>query len=240
MDQYLTASPKTQRLLVWMALALGTIYFAAMIMMGIMPPPPPNMSVNDVGHFYADSNFQFRLGALLAVLTGGFHLPWTLIIAINMNRIEQRRSIWTTMQLLSGFSGAWLFSLPPIAWATAAFNAGRPVETTAIMHEFGFLIFFCMASYWYFQLISIGVVALSKHNTDPDTAFPRWMGFLTIFCGLITGEGFIGVMFNSGPFSWNGLFVFHLPIVCYVIWMSTTAFMMLRAAKPQEEARRSV
>ena len=42
-------------------------------------------------------------------------------------------------------------------------------------------------------------------------------------------------MFNSGPFSWNGVFVFYLPVAVFTVWMIAMAVMMLRAIGLQSE-----
>jgi hypothetical protein len=230
------ASANTQRLLIWLALGMAGVYFFSLIfLMQIFPPPAPNLPAAAVAQVYAHSNLRFRLGVAVAIISGGFYLPWSMAIAVQMDRIEKRTSIWTMLQALTSAAGTWIFALPPLLWAAAAFNAGRSPEITTLMHELAFIVFYCASSFFPFQLIAVGVVSLSKNNVDSHTAFPRWLGYLSIWTALIASEGFVGVIFNSGPFSWNGVFVFYLPVAVFTIWMIAMAAMMLRAIGLQDQ-----
>lgn len=229
------ASAATQRMLIGLTLTMASIYFAALVfLLDIFPPPPPDIGVEQVADIYRNSNLQFRFGVAVMIITGGFYLPWSMVIAVQMDRIEKRTSIWTMLQAVTSAAGTWIFALPPLLWGAAAFNAARSPEITAMMHELGFLVFYCASSFFPFQLIAIGIVSVSKNNVAADTAFPRWVGWLCIWTGLVASEGFIGVMFNSGPFSWNGVFVFWLPVIAFTIWMITMTISMLRAIRLQE------
>lgn len=231
------ASATTQRTLIWLALGMAGLYFFSLIfLMQIFPPPAPNQSAAQVAQVYAHSNLRFRAGVAVAIVSGGFYLPWTMVIAVQMDRIEKRRSIWTMMQALTSAAGTWIFALPPLLWAAAAFNAHRSPEITTLMHELAFIVFYCASSFFPFQLVAVGVVSLSRNNVNPDSAFPRWLGWLSIWTAAVASEGFVGVMFNSGPFSWNGIFVFYLPVAVFTIWMISMAYMMLRAIGLQEKA----
>jgi hypothetical protein len=230
------ASAGTQRALIWLALGMAGLYFVSLIfLMQIFPPPAPNQSAAQVAQVYAHSNLRFRAGVAVAIISGGFYLPWTMVIAVQMDRIEKRRSIWTMMQALTSAAGTWIFALPPLLWGAAAFNAHRNPEITTLMHELAFIVFYCASSFFPFQLVAVGVVSLSRNNVDPRSAFPRWLGWLSIWTAAVASEGFVGVMFNSGPFSWNGVFVFYLPLAVFTVWMTAMAFMMLRAIGSQEK-----
>ena len=245
------ASAGTQRALIWLALGMAGLYFVSLIfLMQIFPPPAPNLSAAQVAQIYAHSNLRFRAGVAVAIISGGFYLPWTMVIAVQMDRIEKRRSIWTMMQALTSAAGTWIFALPPLLWGAAAFNAHRSPEITTLMHELAFIVFYCASSFFPFQLVAVGVVSLSRNNlsqndlpqnsVEPDSAFPRWLGWLSIWTAAVASEGFVGVMFNSGPFSWNGIFVFYLPLAVFTIWMISMAYMMLRAIGVQERAETAV
>ena len=230
------ASAGTQRMLIWLTLGMAGVYFFSLIfLMQIFPPPAPSLSAGQVAQIYAHSNLRFRAGVAVAIICGGFYLPWSMAIAVQMDRIEKRTSIWTMLQALTSAAGTWIFALPPLLWGAAAFNAHRSPEITTLMHELAFIVFYCASSFFPFQLIAVGVVSLSKKNQDPHTAFPRWLGWLSVWTAGVASEGFVGVIFNSGPFSWNGVFVFYLPVAVFTIWMIAMATMMLRAIGLQEK-----
>ncbi|MFT3666922.1 hypothetical protein [Piscinibacter sp.] len=231
------ASARTQRTLIAMSLAMGGLYFAAFIwMLGFLPIPQADLPAEQVAELYAHANLRFRLGVMVMIVCGGFYLPWALVVAVQMARIERNRSIWTWMQVLASFAGAWIFALPPVLWGAAAYNVQRDPALTLLMHELAWLMFITPASFFPFQLIPVGIVSLSRHNVAPDTAFPRWLGWMNVMAGLITSEGFVAQVFNRGPFSWAGVVPFYLPAIIFGIWMITMAVSMWRATGRQEAA----
>ena len=235
--QVFNASAGTQRTLIKLALVLATIYFTAFVFfLDFFPPPDANLSADQAATLYTHSNLKFRIGVALMIVSGGFYLPWSMAIAIQMARIEKDKSIWAMMQALSSSAGTWIFALPPLLWGAAAYNVHRDPALTLMMHELAWLTFITAASFFPFQLISVAIVSLSKNNVDPDTAFPRWLGWLSLFAGMIASEGFIAQVFNFGPFSWNGIFPFYLPTAFFGAWMISMTVMMFRAIRRQELA----
>jgi hypothetical protein len=43
--------------------------------------------------------------------------------------------------------------------------------------------------------------------------------------------GTIAVFFKDGPFAWNGLFTWYLPLTVFAIWMIAMSALMLKAIK---------
>ena len=43
-------------------------------------------------------------------------------------------------------------------------------------------------------------------------------------------------MFNTGPFAWNGLISFYLPLVVFTLWIIAFVTCLLRAIGQQERA----
>jgi hypothetical protein len=58
---------------------------------------------------------------------------------------------------------------------------------------------------------------------------------------LMSGEvGVLAQLFNSGPFAWNGLFTFWIPLTVFVAWFFVIAYTMLRAISAQEQSMAAV
>jgi hypothetical protein len=51
-------------------------------------------------------------------------------------------------------------------------------------------------------------------------------GYLNLWVGLSGAGGGLAVFFKNGPFAWNGLIGFYLPIVVFVIWIITMTYLM--------------
>ena len=81
-------------------------------------------------------------------------------------------------------------------------------------------------------MVAIAVISL-RPTEVPHSPFPRWFGFFTIWTILITEVAVMGYLTRTGPFAWNGLFVFWIPLALGSIWLITMAVMVLRALKRQ-------
>jgi hypothetical protein len=55
-----------------------------------------------------------------------------------------------------------------------------------------------------------------------------WMALLFLPAGLM-------VFFKTGPFAWNGLLSFWLPLVAFGIWFNVMIYALLRAIKLQPD-----
>lgn len=235
MDKTTFASVRSQRVLVWMAIALGVVF--AISYMGLMrffPPPPANLLPGEVVPLYAENNVRFRIGVIFGMISGAFILPLTVVISVQMARLEKGVPIWAIMQALAGAVGAMFIFFPVLIWGVAAFTVERPAELTALMHEFGWLLFITPLSLFPMQLIGIIIVAFTKDEDDAHSAFPRWLGYLTAWQLVQSFGGPIAVLFKTGIFSWAGLLPFWLPFALFFAWMAAMCFTLLKALRHQQ------
>jgi hypothetical protein len=227
----------SQRALIWIGIVLAVIYsFALVALLGFIPAPSPSLGVAEVVQLYARHNLQFRFGVALMIISGAFALPWGVVITAQMAREEKGFPIWAALQLVATTLGVWLFAFPPVLWGVAAFTVTRDPALTMLMHELAWLAFVTPVSFFAFQLIPVAVICLRKTN-DKYSAFPRWLGYLTISLAIVGELGFAAMLFKSGPFAWNGLFTFYLPLVFYGAWETAIIITLLRAIGHQERTQ---
>lgn len=230
-----TVDAKSQKVMIWAGVLLSVVYsIGYAFLMNFFPPPAPTLGAEAVVRLYTESNLQFRIGVALMLVGGCFILPWTVVISAQMARYEKGIPIWAIMQGLAGAIQTTLFFLPPVFWGVAAFSPERDPALTLLMHEVGFIIFITPVCVIALVFIPIMVICFFKKN-DPYSAFPRWMGYFTLFMTIETQLGVAALLFKSGPFAWNGLFPFYLPIVIYGAWMSTMVVTLTRAINHQEK-----
>src|SRR5262249_42925403 len=103
---------------------------------------------------------------------------------------------------------------------------------TALMHETALLTLVTTDQYFIFQMVAIGYVSLTQ-KTDPHSPFPRWMGYYTLWAALMFEIGAVAFLAKSGPFSWNGLFVFWCPFLIFFTWLMGLSACLLRAIRAQ-------
>jgi hypothetical protein len=96
-----------------------------------------------------------------------------------------------------------------------------------MLNDMGWLMFVAVISSVIVQIVSIGIAILIDHRPEP--IFPRWVGYLNLWVAAgLTPLGIV-VFFKDGPFAWNGLFGFYIPLACYVVWMGVMFFVLLKA-----------
>ena len=237
MEQRINASVRSQRVLIWTTIVLGVVFAISYIgLIGFFPPPSADLPADKVVPLYAEHNIRFRIGVIFGLVSGGFILPLTIVISIQMARLEKGIPIWAILQALAGAVGTLFIFFPVMIWGVAAFTVTRPAELTLLLHEFGWLLYITPLSLFPMQLIGIIIVAFAKDEADAQSAFPRWLGYLTAWQLVQSFGGPIAVLFKTGIFSWAGLLPFWLPFSLFFAWMIAICFTLLRALRHQQAA----
>ena len=206
----------------------------------MLPPPDASLSAAEVAAFYRDNAFEIRLGATLASWISAFGVPFAVVVAVQLGRLEGQNNpdgvpVWSILAFAGGILMTMFLVFPPIIWGSAAFTAERAPELTMLLHELGCLTFVTTDQFFIFQMIPMGIVSLRMQH-DEHSAFPRWLGYLTLWTALSFEAGALAFMFKSGPFSWDGLLAFWVPLALYGVWITIICGMILRALKRQSAA----
>lgn len=228
-------SERGQKILIIWGLVFMYIYgFCLWGLLRFMPPPPAYWSATQVAHFYVENEFQIRLGAMITSWTGAFALPISIAAACQLWRVEKGVPVWSLTTLISGGLMSMFLVFPPILWGVAAFTPERAPDATLALHELGTLTLTTTDQFYIFGMVAMGIVSLShKDPGDGSWPFPRWMGFFTFWTAIAFEVGAIAFMTKHGPFAWNGLLVFWMPLIVYGTWMTVLCVMMLRALRVQ-------
>lgn len=229
-------SARSQKVMIWWGTITLLIFgLAWAFLIKTTPPPPSTWSTEQVAQFYVDNGTSVRIGALIASWTAGFMIPIAVVISVQMARVEKGIPIWAILQFGGGIMMSIWLVLPPLFWGVAAWEPSRPAEVTKLMHELAWLTMTTTCQYYIFQMIAIVVVCFRKSDL-PHSPFPRWYGYYTLWCAFMFEAGALAFGFRTGPFSWNGLFVFWSPLILFGSWLFFTCFWMLRHIERQRVA----
>jgi hypothetical protein len=77
------------------------------------------------------------------------------------------------------------------------------------------------------QNFAFAFAILTDTRTTP--LFPRWLGYLNIWAAITFTPGVILPFFKSGPFAWNGIFVFWIPAIVFAIQFVANVIHLLKA-----------
>jgi hypothetical protein len=237
MEKAYTASIGTQRFMMWLAIVLTLIFAVSWVwLMGFFPPPPADLPADKVAELYSLHNVRFRIGVILALIAGGFLVPISIVISVQMARLEKGLPLWAILQGTTGTIGSIFIWLPVLLWGVTAFTPERAPELTRLFHEFGWLTFIVPLSLFPMQLLGIIVVCFTKDEPDSVSAFPRWLGYLSVWQAIQSFGGPMAVLFKTGIFAWNGLLPFYLPFTLFTVWYIAICWTILRALRCQQAA----
>jgi hypothetical protein len=217
--------------------AWSGIFFCAVFTLGFwfiagfVPPPSPSASAAQIAELYQQNTWQIRLGALLMMACSAFIVPFAAAISVQMKRMEGSSPVLTYTQLASGSLGIVFFILPAMLWTIAAYRPSRDPQLILLLNDMGWLIFLMPFTSFIVQNISIGLAVLSDRSEHP--VFPRWVGFFNFWVAVLFVPGGLITFFKTGPFAWDGLFAFWVPLIVFFIWY-LVMFVLLRKGITQQ------
>jgi hypothetical protein len=231
-------NPLSQRLCAYAGFGFPVFFFIGFWLIGgLIPPMSPTMTTAEVAQFYTAHTWALRAAAAVMMFTAPLGYLWTASVAAQTAQIEGKFPVLSFAQLTTGaltFGG--LFSAI-VAISTAAFRPDRPAEIVNILNDQFWYWVVMIGSPAAFQGVLIGIAMLS--DKSPDPTFPRWLGYLNIWFGVLAIPGATVPFFKTGPFAWDGLFTFWTPAVVFCWWVMVDAWGVLRAVKRRTEAAAS-
>lgn len=202
--------------------AWSGILFTFLFMIGFwpvshfVPPHHPTASAADIAAIYQQNTSLIRLGLLLMMTSSGFMSPFIAAISIQMKRMEGSPHILTYTQLSSGTVGVLFLILPCVIWTVAAFRPERDADLILLLNDLGWFVFLMPFTSFIVQNFAIGFAILGDKSAAP--VFPRWVGFFTLWTAVLFIPGGLITFFKTGPFAWNGLFAFWIPLNVFFGW----------------------
>lgn len=230
---------RMQRLCVWCGPGLILIFMIGFLFVaGLVPPPSPNLGASEVARFYTEHQTRIQIGLIISMIGSGLAFPWAAVISVQMRRIEGRRSPLAATQLTAGGVLCLLLVFPMFALSAAAYRpADRSPEITQALNDLGWLPLVGFVAPPVVQVIAIALAVFSDKSAEP--VFPRWVGYFSLWCAVLLTPGILVIVFHTGPFAWNGIFAFWLPLTVLGTWFFVMTVPLLQAIKQQEREQES-
>jgi hypothetical protein len=159
---------------------------------------------------------------VLGLIATSLLVPFFGVISIQIARIERRMPILAVIQ----FGGAVLlivfFQLCGMLWVAATFRSELDATSVRMLNDLSWLIFVMVFPCYVLQMMCIALASFM--DKSPKPLWPRWVGYLNLWVGMGGSGGAIAVFFKHGPFGWNGLVGFYIPIIAFIIWIGVMTY----------------
>jgi len=199
------------------------------IVAGLVPAPSPSLDAAEIAAFYRADTGAIRFGMLIAMFSAALTIPWIAVIAIQMRRTEGDYPVLTVTQVVAGAATIFLLTLPVMIWTVAAFRPERAPELLMLLNDFGWIVLIMTFPPFFVQLVSIGLAIVSDKHDRP--VFARWLGYFNIWVAILFMPGGLITFFKTGPFAWNGLLAFWLPLTVFFLWYIVMFFALVKAIR---------
>ena len=225
---------RIQKFSAWSGMVLVVTFIAGWcVLSGFVPPPSPAKSAIEVATFFADHPIRMKIGLMMCLVGSAFLAPFTGVISTQLKRIEGRHKTISYTQIVAGGGVAVGFTMGLIIWYAAAY---RPMADPVITQRFNDIAWFIWVSWAYLpaaQTIAVGIAILLDKRVDP--VFPRWLGYLSLWCAVLYLPGGLAVFFFSGPFAWNGLITWWFLVIAYLVWVLALIWALVYRAIPHQQ-----
>jgi MFS family permease len=196
------------------------------LLAGLLPLPlGPHHTQEQVVAFYRDHQLRLVAGFVLAGIGVGGVFPLIAAISVQMLRMEGRYPILTFMQLVTGAATGVMLLVPMLLMTVIGYRPDRSPELTLMLNDMAWMLFITPIMPFILQNVAIGVAVLN----DENGIFPRWAGYLNLIVGFTFVPDVLPYFFYSGPFAWNGIFIFWLALTSYTVWLVAMGMLVRRA-----------
>jgi hypothetical protein len=224
---FVTTSKTVQRICVWCGPAMAVIFAIGFLLAGVIPPPSPNNSAQQIALWYRDNAINIRWGLVFTIIASALLGPYFSIITVQMRRMEGVRPTLAYTQLALGALAIIEFIIPVMIMQGAAFRTDRDPLLVQALNDVGWIMFLGVVTTFMIQLICFGVAILLDRRSEP--IFPRWVGYFNIWISMLFMPGTFLVFFHTGPLAWNGLFIWWIPFAAFLAWFPVNTVYLLRA-----------
>jgi hypothetical protein len=217
---------------IWCGVGFAVAFFAAIILMGLFPPPGPQVGAEELIAKAQDNLFLVKLGVPLGILAAGLSIPWNGLIAAHLWRIETSDGGMPIMALTSfcgGTGNTVLFLWPFLFWGGMYYRPDIAPEVFQTLHDITWLEIVMAFGPAVAQMLAIGIGGFLDKSQNP--VFPRWCCFAMLWIGFLSLTGTIAIFVFSGPFAWNGAIGFWIPANAFGIWIGVLVYCMWKYVK---------
>jgi uncharacterized membrane protein (DUF441 family) len=206
--------------------AFGVIFFA---LAKVMPPPRPDITTDQIVHFFHAHATTIQIGfGILVLIIGGAGVA-NGIVGYHMKRM----TVGSVMAY--GYIGAMAVGALPgcllvaVCFLVAAFRPDRDPQLQVLLYDLGLLSYVGSLGCFSTAYFAFAVAILYDRNQ----IFPKWLAYVSIWqivTEILAAPVFI---FRSGPFAWNGSIAFWMGVVVFGFWLVCVIVFLKKATETE-------
>lgn len=217
--------PRLLRRFVWAGPALIVVFSLGLIpLAGFFPPPAPSAGSTQIALLYSGHALPIRIGCFVMIVGLVLLIPWGTAIAA-YTRAAGAGLRYAQLACVAVCTA--LIELIPTTWALAAYRPGEvAADITRTVNDFGwFLLLFAWPPFSLWSILVASAIFADQRETP---LFPRWTAYLSLWNAVLLVPGGLMAFFKVGPFAWNGVMAFYIPLFVFFVWLVGMTVAMLR------------
>lgn len=222
---------RSQAACAWAGLIGVVLILVAMVLAGYLPPPRADATPAEIAGFYRGGTFAIRLGLLIGLFGMAGWATLVSVVWVQLNRVEGPRPVMASLQAVAGTACYVFLTLFIVLLAAAAFRPERAPESTQLLHDIGWFMAFLAAVPFVLQALAAGVAILGDRSERP--VYPRWLGYVGVWVAVLLAPGDVLLFFHTGPFAYDGIISFWIPLLAFGGWMALLSWGALQAARAE-------
>jgi hypothetical protein len=191
------------------------------VVAGFFPLHLPGASAAEINAIFLADHQRIRAGMIIVMFAAMIMIPFAALICQFISRIEGGAGVLTYSALLGAAGTMVLTFYPAIWWLVAAFRPDRAAELIYLMNDMSWLQF-------------IGGVSMYDAWPIAIAVFPRWVGWYNVWILLMIFPDMLLFFFHEGPFAWNGIFGFWVPLAGFGSWWIVMFFVLRNALRREQ------
>lgn len=207
----------------WLALAQGLF------------PVPASLTPEATAAHFVEHSLGMRTGCMLYIFGTGLFCLWIAQLGVMLGDIEGKGPVLSIANVTAGNGVAAFVMMSCCLWISAAYRAEASPDVVVALNDaawHGFLLTWPALSV---QMITCGIITGMDERAQP--LVPRWVQRMSIIFGIGIAMASGPAWMKSGPFAWNGVLAYYVPMIMWGLWFEIHSWYMLMALLRQRRER---
>jgi hypothetical protein len=217
-------------LVFWIVPAFYTVFGVVFCALArVMPPPRPDVTVEQMVHFFHAHALTIQIGfGVLMLIVGGAGVS-NGIVVYHMKRMTVGSVMAYTYVGAMSVGALPGCLLVAFCFLTAVYRPDRDPQLLALLYDLGLLSYVGSLGCFTTAYFAFAVAILY----DKNEIFPKWLAYVSVW-QIVTELLAVPVFVSTaGPFAWNGANSFWLGTAIFVVWLVCVILFLKKANELQ-------